>query len=153
MSQPFEFLSANDKPALIAINTPEWRDLCIAALSEMGYKIHVAEGFGDFATRFNATPYQVVIIDETFEGFPPHENPTVQFIQRMSMPNRRHAAFFLIGDVFATLSGIQAFQQSVHAVVNYSEMPLIGQVVEKVVAENDALYAVYREMQKRIVHK
>jgi hypothetical protein len=111
----------------------------------------VSEGFGDFASRFNATPYQVVVIDETFEGFPPHENPTVQFAQRLPMPQRRHAVFFLIGDIFATLSGIQAYQQSVHAVVNYSEMPLIGQVVEKVVAENDAIYAVYREMQRRVV--
>jgi hypothetical protein len=151
MSQPFEFLSASDRPALVAISTPEWRDLTVAALTEQGYKIHQVDAFEDFVGRFNSVPYQVVVVDETFGGELPPSNPTVNFIQRLPMPQRRHAVFVLIGDIFATLSGIQAFQQSVHAVINYSEMPLVGQVVQKVVAENDAFYAIYREMQRRVV--
>mgnify|MGYP001336627674 CR=1 FL=1 len=42
MSDQFEFLSASDKPALIAFSTPEWLEEIKKALQELGYKVHTA---------------------------------------------------------------------------------------------------------------
>jgi len=45
---------------------------------------------------------------------------------------------------------MQAFQQSVHAVINSSEMFLIKQLIEKAMADNTLFLHSYREAQSRL---
>ena len=40
MATTFEFISASDKPALLAFSTPEWLEAAKTALTELGYKVH-----------------------------------------------------------------------------------------------------------------
>jgi len=44
---------------------------------------------------------------------------------------------------------MQAFQQSVHAVINSSELFLLKQLIEKAVADNALFLTSYREAQTR----
>lgn len=150
MSTAFDFISTNDKPALLALSTPDWLAMAQTALADLGYKVQTVESHAEFPARFNQIPYQVVIIEELFGGTLPNENTSLQFIQKMPMAQRRHATIILLGDTFETLSALQAFQQSVHAVVNYSEMALLGQLVQKVVADQNLFLANYREVQTRL---
>jgi len=48
MAEDFDFVSATDKPALLAFSTPEWLDAARTALQELGYKVHTAATHGDF---------------------------------------------------------------------------------------------------------
>jgi hypothetical protein len=71
------------------------------------------------------------------------------------MPQRRHAVFILLGSSYGTLSALQAFQQSVHAVVNREELGLLGPnilgpIIQRVVAGNDLFLNVFRDTQLRI---
>ena len=52
------------------------------------------------------------------------------------MNQRRHATVILFGESFQTFTPMQAFQQSVHAVINSSELFLLKQLIEKAVADN-----------------
>jgi hypothetical protein len=63
---------------------------------------------------------------------------------------RRHAVIILLGHEFQSLNLLQAFQQSVHAVVNPHELPSLGQIVQQVVAENNLLLGVFRDTQLHI---
>ncbi len=150
MAAQFDFISATDKPALLAINNPEWLDAAKASLTELGYKVQDIENHAQFPSRFAEVPYQIVVIDETFSGTAPAENFTLQSLQRMPMNQRRHTAVVLLTSTFETLNPLHAFQQSVHAVVNYSEIALLGQIVQKVAADNDLFLHTLRETQKRI---
>ena len=150
MAKRFDFVSASDKPALLAITTPEWLSTAESALTEIGYKIQKIGTHLEFAGRFSQVPYQVVIIEEQFAGTPLAENMTLDAIQNMPMKQRRHSVIILIGDSFETLNTLQAFQQSVHAVINYSEMALLGQLVQKAVTDNDAFLNNFREIELRI---
>jgi hypothetical protein len=67
----------------------------------------------------------------------------------MPMNQRRHSTIILIGDSFETLNALQAFQQSVHGVINYSEMALLGQLVQKVVTDNNMFLNNFREIELR----
>lgn len=151
MSESFAFFSHRDNPAMVAVSTPEFRSGISAALHELGYKVLAVDDHDEFVARYNAIPFQVVIIEEIFGGVLPGQNPTVQWVQWLPMVNRRQAVFVLLGDMFGTLNSMQAFQQSVHAVVNYSEAPIMSQIIQKIVAENDAFYAGFREIQKHAV--
>src|ERR1035441_10287924 len=149
MSNKFDFVSATDKPALLAFSTPEWLEAARAALTELGYKVHTAATHSDFLVRFSQIHYQVVILEELFAANNPSENMTLQALQTMSMSQRRHATVILFGDSFQTFAPLQAFQKSVHAVIISSELFLLKQLIEKAVADNTLFLGSFREAQTR----
>lgn len=146
----FEFLSATDKPALLAFSTPGWMEASRTALFELGYKVHTAATHGDFLVRFSQIHYQVVILEELFAANDISENHTLKALQLMPMTQRRHATIILFGDSFQTFTPMQAFQQSVHAVINSSEMFLLKQLIEKAVADNSLFLHNFLEQQTRV---
>src|SRR5215469_11285120 len=150
MSSKFDFISATDKPALLAFSTPEWLDTARIALTELGYKVHTAATHSDFMIRFSQINYQVVVVEELFAANAPSENLTLQALQAMPMSQRRHATVILFGDSFQTFTPMQAFQYSVHAVVNTSELFLLKQLIEKAIADNSLFLKSYREAHGRM---
>ena len=149
MSNKFDFVSATDKPALLAFSTPEWLEAAMVALNELGFKVHTAATHGDFLIRFSQIHYQVVIVEELFAANDIGENLTLQSLQNMPMAQRRHSTVILFGHSFQTFTPMQAFQQSVHAVINNSELFLLKQLIEKAVADNTLFLHSYREGQGR----
>jgi hypothetical protein len=150
MNASFDFVSTADKPALIAFSTPEWLEIAKGALVELGYKVHTAATHSDFVVRFAQVRYQVVIVEELFGANSIEENLTLKALQQMPVGQRRHATIILLGDSFQTFVPMEAFKQSVHAVVNSSEMFLLKQLVEKAVADNDIFVHSFRDVQTRV---
>jgi hypothetical protein len=149
MPAKFDFISATDKPALLAFSTPEWLEAAKSALVELGYKVHTAATHTDFLIRFSQAHYQVVVLEELFAANDLSENLTLQALQTMPMGQRRHATVILFGNSFQTFTPLQAFQQSVHAVINASELFLLKQLIEKAVADNALFLSSFREAQSR----
>ncbi len=147
MPNKFDFISATDKPALLAFSTPEWLETAKTALNELGYKVHTAATHGDFLIRFSQIRYQVVIVEELFAANNIGENLTLKALQNMPMAQRRHSTVILFGDSFQTFTPMQAFQQSVHAVINSSELFLFKQLIEKAIADNTLFLTSFREAQ------
>jgi len=150
MSAEFDFLTPEDKPALMGLSTPELADNAKAALDQLGYKVHAAANHGEFLHKFAQVAYQVVVIEELFSATTPEENESLLGLQRMPMNLRRNATVILFGFNMATFNPMQAYQQCVHAVVNPSEMFLLIQLVQKAVADNDMFLQTYREVQHRL---
>ena len=149
MSTKFDFISATDKPALLAFSSPEWLDAAKAALTELGYKVHTAATHSDFLIRFSQVRYQVLIVEELFAANNISENLTLQALQSMPMNQRRAATVIVFGESFQTFTPMQAFQHSVHAVINSSELFLLKQLIEKAVADNGVFLHSYQEAQNR----
>ena len=150
MDSSFDFISTGDKPALIAFSTPEWLETAKVTLAELGYKVHTAATHSDFLTRFTQVHYQVVVIEELFGAHTIEENLALKALQTMPVNQRRHATIILLGDSFQTFTPMEAFKQSVHAVINTSEMFLLKQLVEKAVSDNDLFLHSFREVQNRV---
>ncbi|HWF17939.1 MAG TPA: hypothetical protein VG754_01650 [Verrucomicrobiae bacterium] len=150
MSDEFDFIGAADKPALLAFSTPDWLEMARGALLELGYKIHTAATHSDFLIRFTQVRYQVVIIEELFAANTLEENLTLINVQNMPMNQRRHAAVILLGNSFQTFTPMQAFQFSVSAVINASEIFLLKQLVEKSVADHTFFFHSFREAQSSL---
>ncbi len=151
MAEKFDFITATDKPALVAFSNPELLQAAKTALQELGYKVHTAATHGDFMIRFSQIRYQVVVLEELFCANSLAENTTLRALQQMPMNQRRHATIILIGDSFQTFTPMQAFQQSVHAVINPSELFLLRQLIEKAVADNAMFMHNFRMVQERLV--
>lgn len=150
MSDKFEFIGADDKPALLAFSTPEWLDIIRTAVQELGYKVHTAATHSDFLIRFSQVRYQLVVLEENFAANTIEENLTLRSLQTMAMNQRRHATVVLFGNSFQTFTPMQAFVQSVHAVIGSSELFLIKQLIEKAVSDNTMFLYSYREASRRV---
>jgi hypothetical protein len=150
MNGSFDFISTEDKPALIAFSTPEWLETVKAALTELGYKVHTAATHTDFLVRFSQVHYQVVVVEELFGANNIDENLTLKSLQTMPVNQRRHATTILLGDSFQTFMPMEAFKHSVHAVINSAEMFLLKQLVEKAVADNIFFLHSFHEVQNRV---
>ena len=153
MSEEFDFIGPNDQPALVAITNAEALAAVKTILAEMGYKVHVVETHLQFETRYNQINYQVVVIEDIFATNPLDVNPSLQFIQGLPMAQRRYATVFLIGGAFETLNTLQAFAYSVHCVINYSELPMLTQLAQKTIVENNQFLNTFREVQHRVYQK
>jgi hypothetical protein len=150
MPESFDFISATDRPALVACSRPAWTDTAKKVLQELGYKVHTVVAHDEFNTRFSQITYQVVIMDELFAANKPDENLSLRALQYMPMSQRRHVTLVLLGDNFQTLDSLQAFQQSVHVVINGAEIIMLKPLVEKAVADNDLFLHTFREVQNRV---
>jgi hypothetical protein len=151
--EEFDIIGPSDQPALLAISTPEVIDTVKTTLRDMGYKVHVVENYDQFDLRYNQINYQVVVIEEVFAGSDSLENPTLRMVQNLPMSLRRHATIFLVGPSMETLNTMQAFSQSVHCVINYSELQMLSELVQKTVAENEMFLTTYRDVQRRVYQK
>ena len=132
---------------MLALSAPEFIAAAQIVLGELGYKVHVASNHEDFLTRFTHVQYQVVIVEECFTASSLTENTSLSSLQTMPMHQRRHAAVLLLGNSFQSLNPMQAYQQSVHAVVHPSELASLNQIVQKVAADNDLFLHIYRDTQ------
>ena len=150
MDSNFDFISLDDRPALLGLSTPEWQELARAALTELGYKIHQAATHGDFIANFSQMPYQVVIIEEKFAADSAPENRSLTFLQSALMQQRRHCTVILVGDSFTSFNPMEAFRYGVHLVVARSEMLLLIQFIQKAVGDNDVFLHAYRETERRL---
>ena len=100
--------------------------------------------------RYTQLPYQMVVVEENFAGAALESNESLQNIQPMLMPHRRHTVFVMVGPSFATFNPLQAFQYGVHAVLNPNELFLAQQLLEKAAADNDVFLQTYRDNLRRL---
>jgi hypothetical protein len=150
MPLDFDFLSPTDKPALLAISRPEMLDACRQVVTELNYKVHSVASHEDFSTRFAQIQYHLVLLDQLFCATSPAENLSLQRLQVLPMAQRRHAVVLLLGQSFQTLHPMEAFQQSVHAVVNRADLASLPQIIFKVVADTDLFLNAFRDAQLRL---
>jgi hypothetical protein len=152
MAGEFEtmFITAGDKPALVGCSNPERVEAARRALRDLGYKIHAVTSHQDFIARFSRIRYEVVILEELFAATKPEENLSLTMVQNMAMGQRRHAVIILLGDHFTTYDPMQAFQKSVHLVINGAEISMLKHLTEKILADNELFLHTYREVQGHI---
>lgn len=150
MASEFEFLSPTDKPALLAISSPDLHAMAKETLTALAYKVQSAATHDEFMTRFSSVPYHLVVMEETFASVNAFENASLKTAQSLPMAQRRHCTFILIGATFQTMNAMQAFQQSVHAVVQPGDISKFSLIVQQVMADSAMFMGVYRDIQNRI---
>ncbi|MBM3840895.1 MAG: hypothetical protein FJ398_23660 [Verrucomicrobia bacterium] len=150
MPADLELLSSTDRPPLLGISTAELLAACRKVLEQLGYKVHHAPSHAEFLSRFAQIPYQIAMMEDVFDAASALENRALISLQLMPMSQRPHAVSFLLGRSFQTLNPMQAFQQSVHAVVNAADLDKLPQIVQNVTSDNDLFYNIFKDAQTRM---
>lgn len=141
-----EAFEENQRLALVCHDVPEHQALIKTALQELGFKIHIASSGPDAMERMRKTAYEVIVLDEEFQGGTALDNPVLQTIQSMMMPIRRYIFVALVGKQFKTVDNMMAFAKSVNVVVNANDLPQIKGILRQGIADNDGSYRVFREV-------
>ena len=116
-----------------------------ATLRELGFKFHTAETPELAIERMRYTAYDCIIVHENFAGSSLRSNAILNFLASLPMAHRRYSFVCLVGPTFKTLDAMQAFGQSVHLVLNPSDLPNLGPILKKGLAEFDLLYKAFKD--------
>ena len=147
MSTPIskmDFFELGDKTSLICTDSGTTESVR-ATLKQCGYKSHMAETPEAAIERLRYTPYDVLVVHENFAGSSLRSNTLLGHLASLPMGQRRRSFVVLIGPSFKTLDAMQAFGQSVHVVVNPTDVPNLAAILRKSTAEFELLYKVYRD--------
>ncbi len=96
--------------------------------------------------RTKYTPYDVIVIAEKFAGSTLETNEVLQYLAPLPMAQRRNFYVVAVGDSFRTLDAMQAYAQSVHLVVNPTDISNLGAILKKSLADFELFYRVYRSV-------
>ena len=152
--EEFEFIGPSDQPALLAISTPEVLGDGQNGPDRNGLQSPCGREPSPNSTRYNQVNYQMVVIEENFAGggFAGQSQPAADS-ESAHEPAAPRDVFSDWGQRLETLNTMQAFAQSVHCVINYSELPMFSELVQKTMAENDMFLATFRDTQRRVYQK
>ena len=140
-----EIVEVGDKTALICDDGPTG-DSLKSTLQELGFKCHSAETSERAIERMKYTPYDVIAIAENFAGSNLGSNGVIRYLAPLPMAQRRNSYVVLIGDSCRTLDAMQAYAQSVHLVVNPTDVSNLGAILKKGLSDFERFYAVYKSV-------
>lgn len=139
-----ETFDLNQKFALVAVDDEDRKGEVSAGLQELGYKIHLAASADDGRERLRKTAYDVIVIDQAFQGGTLLDNPLLKLVQGMPMTTRRYMFAALLSAEVKTLDNMTAFAHSVNAVVSYNDVAQIKPILERALFDNDQFFRVVR---------
>ena len=139
-----DFFELGDKTSLICAD-PNTTELVKGTLRELGFKFHIAKAPELAIERMRYTSYDCILVQENFAGSSLRSNAILNYLSPLPMAQRRYSFVCLVGPSFKTLDAMQAFAQSVHLTLNPSDLPNMGPILKKGLAEFELLYRAYKE--------
>jgi ActR/RegA family two-component response regulator len=141
-----EAFEVNQRLALICVDDDDRKAEVSAAVQELGYRPHIGGSPPEVLERLRKNAYEIVVVDESYEGSSPHDHPVLNALQWMPMTTRRYMFVALLGGDVKTLDNMMAFAKSVNLVVHYNDVPQIKAALQRAVADNDQFYRVFRQV-------
>jgi hypothetical protein len=151
-TEKMDFFELGDKTSLICAD-PNTTEVVKTTVRELGFKLHTAETHELAVERMRYTNYDCVIVHENFAGSTLRSNAVLNFLSPLPMAQRRYTFVCLVGPSFKTLDAMQAFSQSVHLVLNPLDLPNLGPILKKGLAEFDQLYRAFKDTVESVGEK
>ena len=142
--EKMDFFELGDKTSLICAD-PNTTGIVKTTLRELGFKYHTAETPELAIERMRYTGYDCIVVHENFAGSSLRSNAVLNYLAPLPMAQRRYSFVCLMGPSFKTLDAMQAFAQSVHLVLNLGDLPNLGPILKKGLAEFDLLYRAFKD--------
>lgn len=147
--KPFDFLEEEGNTAMICESDPEAVANMKKVLELMDYHVTVAENLRDALRNLKYHAYNLILVNETFDGSHPESNGLLIYLERLNMQIRRHIFVGLLTSRFPTKDNMAAFLKSVNITINIKDLPSIDYVLSRGLSENDLFYTVYKESMKK----
>jgi CheY-like chemotaxis protein len=132
--------------ALVCEDAPERQAIIKAALEQIGFAMLAVKNADEAVERMRRDVYELVILDEQYQGATPLDNPVLAAIRGMTMAQRRWMFVALVGREFKTFDNAMAFARSVNVVVNVNDLPHFPAILKKGITEHVEFYRAFRQV-------
>ena len=132
--------------ALVCEDAPERQAIIKAALEQIGFAMLAVKNADEAVERMRRDVYELVILDEQYQGATPLDNPVLTAVRGMAMAQRRWMFVALVGREFKTFDNAMAFARSVNVVVNVNDLPHFPAILKKGITEHVEFYRTFRQV-------
>jgi CheY-like chemotaxis protein len=132
--------------ALVCEDAPERQAIIKAALEQIGFAMLAVKNADEAVERMRRDVYELVILDEQYQGATPLDNPVLAAIRGMTMAQRRWMFVALVGREFKTFDNAMAFARSVNVVVTVNDLPHFPAILKKGITEHVEFYRTFRQV-------
>lgn len=128
------------KPALVCHSGAQEKETLKTSLTELDYRVEFATTADEALGKMPTTQYEVIVLDEAFDGSTLENNTLLKAIQEMLMVTRRSIFVALLGSQFTTGDHMMAFAKSVNVVINPNDMGNISTIMKHSIAEDKKFF-------------
>ena len=137
-----DFVEEGVEMALICEQDPGVREKICSALERMDYHVIEAASARDAMKHMRFRVFDLVVLDESFEGGNRESNHVLQYLAHLPMNPRRNMFVVLLGNDFNTSDNMMALSNSVNLVVNPKNADELDKVLKRSQKEHEELYRV-----------
>jgi len=138
--KPFDFLEEGVETALVCEHDQVLREKIHSALQRMGYHVTMAESARIALKYMRFHVFELVVLDENFDGTDARTNHVLQYLGHQAMNTRRNIFVVLLGNRFRTGDNMIAFNNSANLVI-------------RALTEHREFYQVFKETLKKTGRK
>jgi len=142
----FQPYSADTRLALVCVDVPDRQGPVKSGLQELGYTLQMADDAPEALERMRKNTFEVIVLDEEFNGATEQDNDVLTAIRALPMTARRYLFVALIGRRFGTFDHMMAFAKSVNMVIHVSDLSEVKLILGRGIADNDRFYHAYHEV-------
>ena len=146
----FDFVEAGVETALICEQDAGVREKIHSVLQRMDYHVTEVASARDAMRYMRFRVFDVVVLDENFEGSGPESNHVLQYLGHQPMNTRRNIFVVLLGNNFKTANNMTAFNRSVNVVVNLKDIDELEKVLKRSLIENEEFYRVLKGILRKV---
>jgi CheY-like chemotaxis protein len=132
--------------ALVCEDAPERQAVMRATLEQIGFTMLAVKNADEAIERTRRDVYEVVIVNEQYQGSTPLDNPVLAALRLLPMSQRRWSFVALVGREFKTFDNAMAFARSVNVVVNVNDLPHLPAILKKGITEHVEFYRAFRQV-------
>ncbi|MDY6881731.1 MAG: zinc-ribbon domain-containing protein [Desulfatiglans sp.] len=138
-----DFFEEGVKLALVLNTDLEQTKVLRQAVEDLEYTYVPAQDTREAIGMMRLHHFDLVILSEGYDGIKTSQSPILQYLNNISIPERRRIFLALIGDSFKTMDHLKAFSVSANFVMNWKDADTITSILKRAVLENDRFYKVF----------
>jgi len=148
--RPFDFVESDAETALICEPDENVRAQFNVALTNMGYQTTVAASAREALKGMRFHLFDVVIVNEKFDGGAQDRNDVLAYLETLAMSTRRQIFVALVSENHRTSDNMTAFHRSVNVVINVKHTENLEVILRAAIADNNAFYRVMKESLQKV---
>jgi len=141
-----QFFLDDSKVALIMTNNDDDGEKIKNAVKELGYKFIKAVDTRDALKKMKAHLYDLFILTDGFDSNDFSANPVLNYLNNISMSERRRMFLALIGHQFKSMDEATSFAMSADVVINSNDHDNLFSILKKSVTEKERFYSIFMEI-------
>jgi len=143
-----QFSLDDPKLALVMTNNDIDTEKIKDAVEKLGYRITTTENTRDALIKMKEHLYDLFILTDGFDNNTLSASPVLNYLNNISMADRRRMFIALIGDQFKSMDEPAAFSISADVVINSSDQEKLFSILKKSIVEKERFYSVFMEILK-----